>query len=446
MSNKELHRLPVIQAVIEKRLRRRDAAFQLDLTERQVQRLMNRYRESGAVGLINARRGKPGTHRIDEALRHRILTLLRENYVGFGPTLAAEKLQERHGIKIAVETLRCWMTADGLWIPHARRQPRIYQPRQRRDCLGELIQIDGSHHDWFEGRAPKCCLLVYVDDATGRLMHLRFCQSESAFDYMMATRDYIDKHGKPVAFYSDKHAVFHVSQAETRRTGMTQFGRALHDLNIELICANSSQAKGRVERANLTLQDRLVKEMRLENITGIDTANAWLETFISDFNRRFARPAKYPKNLHRAVSESRPELDDIFAWQTLRTLSKSLTFQYDKILYLVEPSEENSRIAGEKIMAYDYPDGTLAFRYGSRMLKYRVFDKLASVSQGCIVDNKRLGAVLKLAQEKQDELEAAGKRERSRHMPGRRAQIQEQLRAVNPVLAEPLLYRPGLKK
>lgn len=189
------------------------------------------------------------------------------------------------------------------------------------DCLGELIQIDGSHHDWFEGRAPKCYLLVYVDDATGRLMHLRFCQRESAFDYMMATRDYIDKHGKPVAFYSDKHAVFRVSQAETRRTVMPQFGRVLHDLNIDLICANSSQAKGRVERANLTLQDRLVKEMRLENITEIDNANAWLETFISDFNRRFARPAKYPKNLHRTVSESSPELDDIFAWQTLRKLS-----------------------------------------------------------------------------------------------------------------------------
>lgn len=338
------------------------------------------------------------------------------------------------------------MTADGLWIPHARRQPRIYQPRQRRACLGELIQIDGSHHDWFEGRAPKCCLLVYVDDATGRLMHLRFCQSESAFDYMMATRDYIDKHGKPVAFYSDKHAVFRVSQAGTRRTGMTQFGRALHDLNIDLICANSSQAKGRVERANLTLQDRLVKEMRLENITGIDNANAWLETFISDFNRRFAGPAKYPKNLHRTVSESSPELDDIFAWQTLRTLSKSLTFQYDKILYLVEPTEVNSRIAGEKILAFDYPDGTLAFRHGSRILEYQMFDKLECISQGRIVDNKRLGAVLKLAQEKQDELEAAGKRKRSQSMPKRRAQIQAQLRAINPVLAEPSLIKSSQKK
>lgn len=164
-------------------------------------------------------------------------------------------------------------------------------------------------------------------------MHLRFCQSESAFDYMMATRDHIDKHGKPVAFYSDKHSVFRVSQSETRRTG-------------------------------------------------IDNANAWIETFISDFNRRFARPAKYPKNLHRTVSESSPELDDIFAWQALRTLSKSLTFQYDKILYLFEPIEENSRIAGEKILAFGYPDGTLAFRYGSRTREYQMFDRLECVSQG----------------------------------------------------------------
>jgi len=443
MSDKELSRINIIQSVVEKRMRRRDAAHQLALTERQTQRLMNRFRESGAAGLANLRRGRPGNHRLPESLKLRVLSLLHDHYSDFGPTLAAEKLRERHNITVSVETLRKWMTADGLWVPYSRRRPRVHQPRYRRDCLGELVQIDGSPHDWFEGRAPKCCLLVFIDDATGRLMHLRFGETESAFDYMMATRDYIDKHGKPVAFYSDKHAVFRVSQAETRRTGMTQFGRALHDLNIDLICANSSQAKGRVERANLTLQDRLVKEMRLENITGINNANAWLETFISDFNRRFARPAKYPKNLHRTVSESSPELDDIFAWQTLRTLSKSLTFKYDKILYLVEPTEENSHIAGEKILAFDYPDGTLAFRHVSRILEYQMFDKLECISQGRIVDNKRLGAVLKMAQ---DELEAAGKRKRSQSMPKRRAQIQAQLRAINPVLAEPSLIKSSQKK
>lgn len=338
------------------------------------------------------------------------------------------------------------MISDGLWRPHSRRQVHIYQPRHRRDCLGELIQLDGSHHAWFEERAPKCCLLVYIDDATGRLMHLRFCDSESAFDYMTATREYLDLHGKPVAFYSDKHAVFRINGTDARRSGTTQFGRALRDLSIELICANSSQVKGRVECANQTLQDRLVKEMRLHNIRSISEANRWVAGFIDDFNRRFSRPPKYPKDLHRPANLAPEELDDIFAWQDLRKLSKALTFQYDKLLYLVEPSEENAHIAGEKILAFDYPDGTLEFRYGNRTLKYQVFDKLACIDQGRIVDNKRLGAVLKLAQEKQDELETAGKRNRSQHMPKRRAQVQEQLRAMNPVLADPTLFKPSLKR
>ncbi|MGK2679337.1 ISNCY family transposase [Serratia marcescens] len=448
MSQKELNRIPVLQQVCDKLLTQAAAAKLLKLSVRQLQRILVRYLADGAAGITSRKRGKPASNRAPDDLKLRVLTLLREKYGDFGPTLATEKLIERHQISISVETVRNWMIADGLWVPHARRKPRVYQPRYRRDCLGELIQIDGSHHDWFEGRASKCCLLVYIDDATGRLMHLRFCETESAFDYMLATREYIEKHGKPVAFYSDKHAVFRVSQAETRRTGTTQFGRVLHDLNIELICANSSQAKGRVERANLTLQDRLIKEMRLEGINSIEEANAWLDSFILDFNRRFAKAPKYPKNLHRSVNEQPAELDDIFAWQEFRTLSKSLAFQYDKMLYLVEPTEENTRIAGEKIMVYDYPDGTLAFKYGHRTLAYQVFDKLAIVDQGAIVDNKRLGAVLKLAQAQQDERDRDGQRERSKRMPKRRAQarIQEQLRAINPVLVNPEEFRASLKR
>ncbi len=179
-------------------------------------------------------------------------------------------------------------------------------------------------------------------------MHLRFGETESAFDYMMATRAYLEQHGKPLAFYSDKHGIFRVNNGGTTTTGITQFGRVLSELGIELICANSPQAKGRVERANQTLQDRLIKEMRLEGISSIEDANAWLDSFIIDFNRRFARPAKYPKDLHRPVLESSEDLDDIFAWQESRKLSKTLTFRYDKMIYLVEPTEENTRIAGEK--------------------------------------------------------------------------------------------------
>nr|ULG15963.1 Sea27 [Serratia proteamaculans] len=165
MSDKELVRAQIIQSVCEKRLRRRDAAGQLDLSERQVQRLMDKFRLSGTLGLASLKRGKPGNHNLPEQLRMKVLALLRENYSDFGPTLATEKLSERHQISISVETVRHWMIADGLWVPHARRKSRVYQPRYRRDCLGELIQIDGSHHDWFEGRASKCCLLVYIDDA-----------------------------------------------------------------------------------------------------------------------------------------------------------------------------------------------------------------------------------------------------------------------------------------
>ncbi|EBI7725414.1 ISNCY family transposase [Salmonella enterica] len=448
MSDKELNRVNVIQAVCEKRLRRRDAAAQLELTERQVLRLVNRYRESGVAGLAHGHRGKPGNHSLPESFKLRVQALVHENYPDFGPTLAAEKLRERHDINVSVETLRKWMIADGLWVPYIRRKPRIYQPRNRRDCLGELIQIDGSPHDWFEGRAPKCCLLVFVDDATGQLMHLRFGETESAFDYMLATREYIDRHGKPLVFYSDKHGIFRVNHPNGALTGTTQFGRVLHDIGVDLICANSPQAKGRVERANQTLQDRLIKEMRLEGISSIEEANAWVEIFISDFNRRFARVPRYPKNLHRPVTENSEELDDMFAWQETRKLTKSLTFRYDKMIYLVDPTEENSHIAGENIMIYDYPDGTLAFKYGHRALSCQAFDKLDCIDQGKIVDNKRLGTVLKLAQDKMDELDRQDKRSRSKSMPRRRAQarVQEQLRTVNPVLANPEEFRASLRK
>lgn len=267
-------------------------------------------------------------------------------------------------------------------------------------------------------------------------MHLRFGETESAFDYMLATREYIEKHGKPLAFYSNKHGIFRVNHPNGARNGTTQFGRVLHDIGVELICANSPQAKGRVERANKILQDRLIKEMRLEGINNIEKANAWLEGFVSDFNRRFARAPRYPKNLYRPITEYREEIDDIFSWQETRKLTKSLTFRYDKMIYLVEPTEENSQIASENIQVYEYPDGTLAFKYGYRSLRYQVFDKLECINQGQIVDNKRLGTVLKLAQDKMDEQERKGKRNRSQAMPSRRAQarVQEQLRAINPVL------------
>lgn len=440
MSDRDINRFKVLQDVRERRLRQVDAAEILNLTPRQVRRLLVQLSQYGASSLAHSARGRPSNRRYPEDFRADVLNIVRSQYADFSPTFACEKLSEQHYLTLSVETLRQWMIADGLWVPHSQRRPRVYQPRYRRDCLGELIQIDGSHHDWFEGRSPKCCLLVYIDDATGRLMNLRFSETESAFDYMMATREYIDEHGKPVAFYSDRHAIFHSSNKQAVESkNPTQYGRMLHDLGIELICANSSQAKGRVERANQTLQDRLVKELRLHHIDNIEEANVWLPYFIADFNQRFAKPANYPKDMHRPVRESKEELDDIFSWQDTRKLSKSLTFQYDKVVYLLENTEENSLLVNEVVKIFDYPDGSISIRYGTRSLNFKTFDKLQKIDQGRVVDNKRLGQVLKFAQQKQEEFEKNQTRERSKSSPCRKAQKRAvaQRRSLNPILTEP---------
>lgn len=261
MSRKEIDRLGVIRRVLEGRLRQAKAGQLMGLSARQVRRLCAAYEREGPSGLASRKRGRPSNRRLPEVLQARTTEIVRDLYSDFGPTLAQEKLLELHGLHVGKETLRKWMAAAGIWVTRDRRLPKVHQPRYRRACLGELVQIDGSPHAWFEERGPACTLLVYVDDATGRLMELRFVQSESTFDYFASTVAYLRRHGKPVAFYSDKHSIFRMAHqgATGRGDGETQFGRALTELNIDIICANSPQAKGRVERMNKTLQDRLVK-------------------------------------------------------------------------------------------------------------------------------------------------------------------------------------------
>jgi hypothetical protein len=288
-----------------------------------------------------------------------------------------------------------------LWLPRAARRKAVQQLRARRPCYGELIQLDGSEHHWFEDRAPVCTVLTYVDDASSRLQLLRFVEGESTFDYMAATKDYLRRYGKPVAFYSDKHAVFHNNKrAGIAGTGMTQYGRALHELNIEVLCANTPAAKGRVERAHGTLQDRLVKEMRLEGISSIADANAWIDAFVDDYNVRFAKAPQLPHDVHRPL-QPYENLDEIFTWQEQRTLSASLTLQYDKVLYLIEPSRENQKLAGKRVTVVDFPDGRIKIRHERRELNYRQFDKLTHVHQGEVVSHKRLGATLTFLARKQ---------------------------------------------
>ena len=436
MSDKELKRLSVLQEVCDRRITQSKASELLQLSERQIRRLIQAYKAHVPAALAHAGRGQSSNSKRSEELRLHCLTIIAEQLYGFGPTLAHEKLSTVHGLDISVETLRCWMIAAGLWIPRSKRMKRPYQPRYNRDCLGELIQIDGSYHDWFEGRAAKCCLLVYIDDATSKLQHLRFCETESTFDYMLSTRCYIEQHGKPLAFYSDKHSVFRVNQSSKQETKITQFGRVLSRLNIDIIFANSPQAKGRVERANRTLQDRLIKEMRLEGINSIVEANTWLPCFIEQFNQKFAKCARNPKNLHRPLTESNLELDDIFTWQEPRKVTKSLTISYDKCIYLLEPTELNQTLIGQHIAFLEYPDGTVAMMHKGRKLNYSIFNKLLGLQQNEVVENKRLGSVLAHIQQQHEELDKQNKRSRSKKsMPSRKAQkaIIEQ-RKLNPVL------------
>lgn len=334
------------------------------------------------LGMGHRRRGMRGNRQLMPGLAELALELIRTRYADFGPTLACEKLQELHGLHLGKETVRRIMTRAGLWIPRKQRAARIPQPRYRRPCTGELIQIDGCDHDWFEGRGPACTALVYVDDATSRIMELLFVKSESTFSYFEATRRYIVKHGKPLALYSDKAGVFRVNnKSATGGDGHTQFGRAMYELNIQTICAETSEAKGRVERAHLTA-----------------------EGYIADYNRRFGKVPRHDFDVHRPL-ETDDDLNLILTVREKRKVSKSLTVQYDKMLYLIEDSEYSRRAIGKYIDVYHYPDGRKELRLNGIALPCSTYDRLSEIDQGAIVDNKRLGRALEfiqLVQEKRD--------------------------------------------
>src|SRR3954454_3546550 len=403
MSKAELSRVDTLARVDRGELPVAGAASLLGLSPRQVFRLLARFRAEGASALASRRRGRPSNRRLPAAVREAALAVVRERYADFGPTLAAEKLEELHDIRLSRETLRHWMSEAGLWVPRKARRGRVHQPRHRRDCLGELVQVDGCEHAWFEDRGPPCTLLVFVDDATSRLMHLRFVPAESAFAYMAATRAYVEAHGKPVAFYSDKHGVFRVNHPDAARgDGMTQFGRALAELDVDIICANSPQAKGRVERAHKTLQDRLVKELRLAGVGTIEAANAFLPAFVADYNARFAKEPRLAEDLHRPAPGA-ADLDEIMTAREERTVSASLTLRYDKMLILLEPSDTTRALARQRVTVVNYPDGRLTIRHQGVDRPYRTFDKLLRVGQAAVVENKRLGAVLAHIRDRQAE-------------------------------------------
>jgi transposase len=393
MNLKEMKRLDVMQKLAEKRTSQNKAAEELGISTRQVKRLWKAYRKKGAAGLISQQRGKASHNRLSEDIEQAAVDLLHSRYVDFGPTLAQEKLVEKDGLKISVSSVRKLMIGEELWKAKKARKVEAYQMRERRACFGELVQIDGSPYDWFEGRAPKCSLLVFIDDATGKLVQLLFVESESFFSYCQAAQGYFTRCGKPCAFYSDKHGIFRVNQPAAGSTdALTQFGRAMQELQVQIICANTPQAKGRVERANQTLQDRLPKELRLRGISDWEAGNAFLPDFIDDFNTRFAVQPKSSHDAHRPLSNSE-NLAQIFTWQESRILSKNLTIQFRKTVYQIQIDRPSYSMRKAPVtIALDAND-QVTISYKGNSLPFTTFHKQSKQSE--IVQSKHVDSMLK---------------------------------------------------
>jgi hypothetical protein len=389
MSKRELTRLEAMQRIQDKRLTQKEAGRILRLSVRQIKRLYRAYKAQGARGLVSQRRGKPSNHRLDAETQQKAMDLIYEHYRDFGPTLAHEKLTEEHKLCLSRESVRGIMIAEGIWKPKRAKTSSVHQMRERRACVGELVQIDGSDHAWFEDRGDKCTLLVYMDDASGQLMELWFVPDETTFAYFEASHHYFERFGKPVAFYSDKHGIFRVNQPRPLglSSGLTQFGRAMQELDIQIICANSPQAKGRIERANQTLQDRLVKELRLRGISTLQAGNAYLPEFREDFNRRFAVVPRSSHNAHRPLLKT-DNLDLILTHQENRTLSKNLTVQANNIVYQIQSDRPNYALRNARVTICANAQGDVTILYNQKPLAYTIFQK--PVRQAQVVDTKTL--------------------------------------------------------
>jgi hypothetical protein len=375
MSINEANRLSIMRQIDKKILTLQRASEELGVSLRQTKRIRKRYLSEGEIGLISKHRGKISPNRIDPKLRNVVVKILqREEYTGFGPTLAKEKLRRRHGYYLSDETLRKWMIEEGLWKAKAQNERKIYQRRIRRARFGELLQGDGSRHAWFEERGEECTLVIFVDDATSQLTAGRFVLAETTIAYQELLEEHLKKYGRPLGLYVDKHSIFRTSRENSCiKETETHFARVLRELDIELICAHSPQAKGRVERANGVLQDRLIKEMRLEKINTIEKANRFLPKFIEEYNERFGKEARDQENAHRSMREE-DDLERIFARRSTRKLSKSLSFQYEKTFYQIQPQNPN-RFRATHVNILERPGKPILIEYRGQELEYTQWEE-----------------------------------------------------------------------
>ena len=374
MSQKELQRVAVIAACVKGDLACARAAELLDLTPRQIKRLKARYRQGSAAALAHAGRGRPSHRRLPDAVREQIVDLARSSYAGFNDHHLCEKLVEREGFSLSRETLRRLLRQQGLGPPRKRRAPAHRHRRVRSARLGELVQLDGSPHDWLEGRGPRLTALGMQDDATGKILAAQFFSSETAFGYLCLLRQLLRRHGLPLAFYGDRSGVFvrnddhwTVEEQLAGKRQPTQFGRALKQLGITFIAARSPQAKGRVERLWGVLQDRLVSELRLAQADDIHAANAVLRKFTADYNRRFACQPREQQTAWRAVPES---LERICCFVHERIVSNDNVVQWEGRRFQIPQQARRFSFAGAKVQIYQALNGRLSFYYGDTRLEH----------------------------------------------------------------------------
>jgi len=383
LSNKERDRLRLIHEVEQDYISGVEAAEALGISARQFKRIRKRHREEGDKGLAHRLRGKRSNRGMPDGLRSEVIALIQEKYPDFGPTLACEKLEERHGIRLSDESVRKLMVSAGIWKPRKHRE-RHRKKRERRKCFGELVQMDGSHHDWFEGRGPKLVLMVMVDDATGEVRAL-FGPAEDVRSGMLTLRIWLEEFGRPHAIYADRHSIWVTQKGdagEKEDSKTTQLARVLRELDIEYIPAGSPQAKGRVERQNGTLQDRLVKELRLAGICNMDAANDFLiHVFLPQYNAKFRKEPASRANAHRRLGRQF-DLDHILSEQKERTVQNDYTIRFNNRIFQIDKPVYPGLRGGKATVAV-YLDGSVHLSFRNHRLNSHEIDRLTYVSTRC---------------------------------------------------------------
>ncbi len=382
MSVKEIERIKVLAQVVDKKISQALAAKKLRISERQFRRILKIFKLQGEKGIISKKRAKMSNHFIEKSIKSKALTIVAENYPDFGPTLANEYLKKNHQIYVSKETLRIWMIKAHLWIPRSSNTKK-HPLRERKKCFGELIQIDGSHHYWFEDRGEPCVLMVFIDDATSTITSLHFSENESLKSYYQTLEKHLKKYGIPLGFYGDKCSI--LTPRTPKENSNTQFQKALEELGCELILANSPQAKGRVERANRILQDRLVKELRLKGISSIEEGNKFLEGYRKHYNQLFSKKPSEQRDVHRPLDGIC--INQVLCTREIRTLSKDNVLQHQNTFYQISSQDKKVHLfKGAKIEIRKTLKGEIIAMFKNHIVEMKALNEVKTL----VLDEKEI--------------------------------------------------------